>query len=197
VARGDEQLSTGRARRPADSIPGVGPVPRSAERLAVRIGHAVGERLDRAVLHRHRNELRHAGWEHALDATSASFVRDGADPRPGNAVEVLIDGVEALPRIAEELSRAQSHVHMTGWFISPDLQLTREDEPVIVRNLLAELAERIDVPVLLWQGAPVPAFRPSRGDVRNVRENLVRHTRIKSASTGAPASGIRTTRRRS
>ena len=189
MARGDEQLSTGRAKRPADSIPGAGPVPKSVERLGIKIGHAVGERLDRAVLHRHRDELRDAGWEHALDATTASFVRDGADPRPGNAVEVLIDGVEALPRIAEELSRAQSHVHLTGWFISPDLQLTREEEPVIVRNLLAELAERIDVRVLLWQGAPVPAFRPSRGDVRNVRENLVRHTRIKSAVDGR--TGIR------
>ena len=108
MARGDEQLSAGRARRPADSIPGVGPVPRSAERLGVKIGHAVGERLDRAVLHRHRHELRDAGWEHALDETTASFVRGGAEPRPGNAVEVLIDGVEALPRIAEELSR-RSH----------------------------------------------------------------------------------------
>ena len=35
-----------------------------------------------------------------------------------------------------------------------------------MRTLLAELAERIDVRVLLWKGAPVPAFRPSRGDVR-------------------------------
>ena len=55
---------------------------------------------------------------------------------------------------------------------------------MIVRNLLAELAEKIDVRVLLWQGAPVPAFRPSRGDVRRARENLVRHTRIRSAVDG-------------
>ena len=73
---------------------------------------------------------------------------------------------------------------MTGWFISPDLQLTREEEPVIVRNLLAELAERIDVRRAPLGGAPVPPFRPSRGDVRNVRENLVRHTRIRSAVDG-------------
>ena len=53
-----------------------------------------------------------------------------------------------------------------------------------MRNLLAELAEKIDVRVLLWQGAPVPAFRPSRGDVRRARENLVRHTRIRSAVDG-------------
>jgi len=181
VAKGDEKLSTGRAKRPADAVPGHAPVPKVTERLGVRVGHALGERLDRAVLHRHRGELRDAGWEHALDGSSASFVRDAADPRPGNAVEVLIDGAEALPRIADELARAQSHVHMTGWFLSPELQLTREAEPVVVRNLLAELAERIDVRVLLWEGAPVPAFRPSRGDVRRVRENLVRHTRVKSA----------------
>jgi phosphatidylserine/phosphatidylglycerophosphate/cardiolipin synthase-like enzyme len=181
VAPGDEDISTGRAKRPADAVPGQAPVPRTAERLGVKVGHALGERLDRAVRDRHREELRRAGWEHALDASTASFVRDGADPRPGNAVEVLIDGAEALPRIAEELFRARSHVHLTGWFLSPELQLTREEEPVVVRNLLAELAERIDVRVLLWAGAPLPAFRPSRGDVRNAVEDLVRHTRIKSA----------------
>jgi phosphatidylserine/phosphatidylglycerophosphate/cardiolipin synthase-like enzyme len=185
VAKGDEKLSTGRAKRPAAAVPGQAPIPRTAERLGVRIGQAFGERLDRAARHRHRDELRTAGWEHALDASDAAFVRGGADPRAGNAVEVLIDGAEALPRIAEELSRAQSHVHLTGWFISPELQLTREEEPVIVRNLLAELAERVDVRVLLWQGAPVPAFRPSRGDVRRVRENLVRHTRIRSSVDGS------------
>ena len=184
MANGDEKLSTGRATQPPDAVPGQAPVPRVTERLGVRVGHALGERLDRAVLDRHRDELRAAGWAHALDVTAASFVRDGADPRPGNKAEVLIDGAEALPRIAEELARAESHVHLTGWFISPELQLTREEEPVIVRNLLAELADRIDVRVLLWQGAPVPAFRPSRADVRRVRENLVRHTRIKSAVDG-------------
>jgi phosphatidylserine/phosphatidylglycerophosphate/cardiolipin synthase-like enzyme len=181
---GNEELSSGRAKRPADAVPGQGPVPRATERLGVRIGHALGDRLDRAVRDRHRDELRAAGWEHALDASAASFVRDGPDPRAGNAVEVLIDGAEALPRIAEELTRAESHVHLTGWFVSPELQLTREEEPVVVRNLLAELSERIDVRVLLWQGAPVPAFRPSRGDVRRVRENLVRHTRVESAVDG-------------
>ena len=184
MAQGDEDISTGRTERPADAVPGQAPVPRTAERLGVWVGHALGDRLDRTVRHRHRDELRHVGWEHALDATTASFVREGADPRPGNAVEVLIDGAEALPRIAQELSGARSHVHLTGWFLSPELQLTREEEPVVVRNLLAELAERIDVRVLLWQGAPVPAFRPSRADVRNAVEDLVRHTRIKAAVDG-------------
>ena len=35
--------------------------------------------------------------------------------------------------------------------------------------------------VLLWKGAPIPAFRPSRGDVREMEQTLTRHTKIKSA----------------
>lgn len=36
-------------------------------------------------------------------------------PRAGGALELLIDGGEALPRIAEVLSGARSHVHIAGW----------------------------------------------------------------------------------
>jgi phosphatidylserine/phosphatidylglycerophosphate/cardiolipin synthase-like enzyme len=101
--------------------------------------------------------------------------------RPGNAVDVLIDGAQALPVIAEELRGARSHVHLTGWHFTPDFALTRDGEPLVLRNLLAELAERLDVRVLVWAGAPIPLFRPSRGDVRKMREQLVEHTKIKCA----------------
>ena len=50
-----------------------------------------------------------------------------------------------------------------------------------MRTLLARLAERIDVRVLLWKGAPIPVFRPSRGDVREVQQKLTRHTKIQCA----------------
>jgi len=94
---------------------------------------------------------------------------------------VLIDGSEALPRMAQDIAAAMSHVHLTGWFLSPELALSREEEPLVVRTLLAELAERIDVRVLLWKGAPVPAFRPSRKDVREMEQTLTRHSKIKTA----------------
>jgi phosphatidylserine/phosphatidylglycerophosphate/cardiolipin synthase-like enzyme len=108
-------------------------------------------------------------------------VRGTAPPREGNALEVLVDGSEALPRMARDMAAATSHVHMTGWFLSPELALSREEEPLVVRTLLAELAERIDVRVLLWRGAPLPAFRPSRGDVREMEQTLTRQTKIKTA----------------
>ncbi len=128
---------------------------------------------------RHRRRLRAVGWEHALDATGRGYSESGAPPRAGNDLEVLIDGSTALPAMAEELQRAQSHVHLTGWYLSPHLQLTRGDDPVVVRNLLADLAERVDVRVLLWGGAPVRLFRPSRSDVRQVRDELCRETKVK------------------
>jgi phosphatidylserine/phosphatidylglycerophosphate/cardiolipin synthase-like enzyme len=47
-----------------------------------------------------------------------------------------------------------------------------------LRDLLGELAERIEVRVLLWAGAPVPVFTPDRAAVRRVRDELVRGTRV-------------------
>ena len=70
--------------------------------------------------------------------------------RQGNSLELLVDGAQALPRIAGALEEARSHVHLTGWYFSPDFALAREGEPTILRNLLARLAERIDVRV--WCG---------------------------------------------
>ena len=101
--------------------------------------------------------------------------------RPGNAVQVLIDGEEALPAIAEELRQARSHVHLTGWHFSPGFVLERTGEEVILRNLLADLAERLDVRVLIWAGAPLPLFRPSRREMRQIRDDLTAHTKIECA----------------
>jgi phosphatidylserine/phosphatidylglycerophosphate/cardiolipin synthase-like enzyme len=103
---------------------------------------------------------------------------NGPPPRPGNDVGILIDGAQALPAIADELARAESHVHLTGWCFSPELDLTRARPPTVLRNLLAELAERVDVRMLAWAGAPLPFFRPSRSQVRAVRARLVRGSRI-------------------
>src|SRR5207244_637495 len=144
----------------------------------MQLDDRVGDAIERAVRAHHRRRLRRIGWEHALDAIGPAWARGEPPPRAGNAVEVLIDGAEALPRIAEELRRARSHVHLAGWHVTPTFRLgpSPDDE---LRAILAELAERIPVRVLVWAGAPLPLFRPSRGDVRAVREALERGTRIR------------------
>jgi phosphatidylserine/phosphatidylglycerophosphate/cardiolipin synthase-like enzyme len=87
---------------------------------------------------------------------------------------VLVDGQAALERIVEDVGAARSHVHVTGWFISPDFVLCGGEDAVIVRDLLAAAARHADVRVLLWAGAPLPVFRPARRLVRSVRDELRR-----------------------
>ena len=101
--------------------------------------------------------------------------------RPGNAVDVLIDGEQALPAIAEELRRARWHVHLAGWHFSPGFALERDGKQVVLRDLLADLAEHLDVRVLAWAGAPLPLFRPSRREMRKIREELSTATKIECA----------------
>jgi phosphatidylserine/phosphatidylglycerophosphate/cardiolipin synthase-like enzyme len=183
--RPDDRLAaTRRTDRPADSVAAKLKAPRFLESATVKIGHAFGERIDNAVRSRHRGRLRRVGWEHALDASELRFAEGTFPAREGNAFEVLVDGAEALPAIAAEIARAESSVHLAGWFFSPELHLSREEEPVVVRNLLAELAERIDVRVLSWKGAPIPVFKPSQREVREMLDALSRHTKIQAYADG-------------
>jgi phosphatidylserine/phosphatidylglycerophosphate/cardiolipin synthase-like enzyme len=150
--------------------------------LAFHVDRGLGEALSAAVRRHHRRRLTRLGWERALDAPAGGWASGEPAPRPGNAVEVLVDGAAALPEIARELERAELHVHVAGWHLSPDFALTRGGEPRhVLRNLLAELAERVDVRVLVWAGAPLPLFRPSRREVARVRDDLVGGTRIRCA----------------
>src|ERR1700674_2211340 len=101
----------------------------------------------------------------------------------GDALDVLVDGGEALPCIAEALAGARSHVHIAGWHVTPDFGLTRDDQARRLRDLLGDLAERVEVRVLLWAGAPLPVFTPARAAVRRVREELIRACSVHLIST--------------
>jgi len=138
----------------------------------------VGAAVSAQICAHHERRLGRLGWERALDPGDGAWAEGEPPPRAGNAIEILIDGAEALPAMAKELKTARSHVHVTGWYFSPDFALLRDDEPVILRNLLAELAETVDVRVLVWAGAPLPLFHPSRREVRQMRDALIGGTRI-------------------
>jgi phosphatidylserine/phosphatidylglycerophosphate/cardiolipin synthase-like enzyme len=141
----------------------------------------VGEAVSSQISAHHERRLRRLGWSRALDPADGMWAEGEPPPRAGNAIEILVDGAEALPVIAKELMTARSHVHVTGWYFSPDFALLRDEDPVVLRNLLAELAETVDVRVLVWAGAPLPLFRPSRREVRQMRDELVAGTRIQCA----------------
>ena len=152
-----------------------------AERLLLTADRLVGGGVDRTVRSHHRRRLRRVGWEHALDAPPGGWAGGEPPPRAGNDLSILIDGAAALPAMAAEMRGARSHVHLTGWHVSPDFAMTREGEPVVVRNLLGDLADRADVRVLLWAGAPLPLFRPSRRAVRGVQAALTHRSNVRCA----------------
>jgi phosphatidylserine/phosphatidylglycerophosphate/cardiolipin synthase-like enzyme len=149
--------------------------------LIDRLDRAVGQAAERAVCAHHARRLRRHGWAHALDPSAGPFCDGDPPPRDGCSLEVLVDGEEALPAIADAVRGARAHVLMAGWHAMADFALDRGHAPTALRALLAETAERVPVRVLLWAGAPVPVFTPSRAAVRRAREELVGGTRIQCA----------------
>jgi phosphatidylserine/phosphatidylglycerophosphate/cardiolipin synthase-like enzyme len=144
-----------------------------------RLDAAIGDGLERAMVHHHMRRLRRHGRMDALAPSSPGlWARTAPPPREGNAFEVLIDGADALPQMAEAIRGARRHVHVCSWNLQPDFEPVREGRRWPVRELLADAAERVPVRVLVWAGAPVPVFKPRRGDVEKAREALVRGTKI-------------------
>src|SRR6476661_4750580 len=139
-----------------------------------RIDAWVGQTVELAIGAHHRRRLRRCGRLEQLDPPSDSLWAAGdSPPREGNTLDVLIDGQQALPSIAEALAGARSYVHIAGWHITPEFGLTRDERAVRLRDLLAELAERVDVRVLLWGGSPLPLFSPNRSAARSAQEDLL------------------------
>jgi phosphatidylserine/phosphatidylglycerophosphate/cardiolipin synthase-like enzyme len=155
-----------------------------------RLDTIVGNGIEVAVRAKHARRLRRLGWSHALsppegDTESAdgdrawAWARGEPPPRDGCALEVLIDGADAFAAIADAIENARDHVHVTGWHVAPHFELVRGKRSRSIGQLLAEAAERVDVRVLVWAGAPVPAFHPTRKEVREGIEELRRGTRIR------------------
>jgi phosphatidylserine/phosphatidylglycerophosphate/cardiolipin synthase-like enzyme len=147
-------------------------------KLRKRIDGALGTRVEHMVLAHHRRRLDKIGRLGALDSPAGGWAAGDPPPRQGNRVDFLVDGSEALPAIAEAIEGARSHVWVAGWHFSPEFQLR---DGATVRELFAETAERVEMRVLAWAGAPLPLFHPARREVRELRERLTRGTKISCA----------------
>jgi phosphatidylserine/phosphatidylglycerophosphate/cardiolipin synthase-like enzyme len=148
--------------------------------LFTRLDDVAGDAIERSVCAHHRRRLHKRGHARALDPPPGGWADTGSfAPSAGTKLELLVDGANALPRIADAIASASSYVHLAGWFFSPEFRLGH-DGPRL-RELLEAAAERVDVRVLAWAGAPLPLFHPDRREVRKVRDALVRRTRISMA----------------
>jgi phosphatidylserine/phosphatidylglycerophosphate/cardiolipin synthase-like enzyme len=155
------------------------PEPRNAARLLGRLDDWAGAGIERAVVAHHRRRLRRVGAR-PLDGPAGGWAAGPPPPRDGNAVDVLVDGADALAAIAEAIEHARESVWLAGWFFSPDLRL-RRDDPRTLRELLADTAKRADVRLLVWAGAPLPLFHPDRGEVREMRRAFADGARLTCA----------------
>jgi phosphatidylserine/phosphatidylglycerophosphate/cardiolipin synthase-like enzyme len=149
--------------------------------LAGRMDAVVGDGVDAAVKLKHRRRLHRLGWDHAYDPpVPGVFAAGDPAPRPGCSLEVLVDGANALPVMARAIADAKRFVHVSGWHLAPAFEMVRGQPRGAIGVLLAEMAETIDVRVLVWSGAPVPVFHPTRKEVAEALENLRRDTRIQA-----------------
>src|SRR3954463_11264871 len=94
-----------------------------------RLDAAVGDGLERAMVRHHVRRQRRQGRLGALaPATPGLWAQTAAPPREGNALEVLIDGANALPDMARCVLGAKHHVHVCSWHMQPDFRPVREGE---------------------------------------------------------------------
>ena len=145
-----------------------------------KLDGTIGSGVERLVVSHHRRRLKRQSWERAYDPPDDGLWCAGDPPRrDGNALEILVDGQEALPRLQDEIAAAKHSVLLAGWSFEATFRLSRGGPTL--RELLAEVAERAEVRVLAWAGAPLPLFKPSRASVRDVKEALTKGTRIQMA----------------
>jgi len=149
----------------------------AAASLLNRLDAAIGSGLERSTRAHHGRRLARRGHVRAFDPPPRGWAQSGTfTPRSGSAVEFLVDGADVLPRMVADVGSAESHVHVAGWFFTPGFRMG-EGGPTL-RELLADAAGRVDVRVLAWAGAPLPLFHPDRREVREMRDELTRGTRI-------------------
>jgi phosphatidylserine/phosphatidylglycerophosphate/cardiolipin synthase-like enzyme len=149
--------------------------------LADRFDERIGDSVEYLVRLKHRRRLTRLGWGRLFgDLAPGVFAQGDPPPRAGCELTVLIDGGEALPILADALQSARRSVHITGWHLAPAFELVRDHGGGAIGTLLAELAERIPVRVLVWAGSPVPLFHPTRSEVSAALDQLVRDTRIQA-----------------
>ncbi|MGH7723276.1 MAG: phospholipase D-like domain-containing protein [Candidatus Dormibacteria bacterium] len=145
------------------------------------IDAGVGTLVESVTCRHHARRLARHHWSHALRGTDGAWARGGVAPRDGNRLEVHIDGATALPAMAAAVQNARTSVHIAGWAVSPGFAMERGPTALTLRDLLAAAAQRVDVRVLVWAGAPARLFHPTRAETRRALADLVAGTRIRGA----------------
>lgn len=147
----------------------------------------IGDGLDALIRRHHARRLRRLGWRAVLepDSRRGDWWSTRAEVRTGSSLEVLVDGSTALPAMASAIRGARHSVHIAGWHASPDFVLDRQPADggglIVLRDLLADVATRVPVRLLLWAGPPLPVFKPTRKTVVAVQAEFMRASQVQCA----------------
>src|SRR4051812_2288992 len=148
------------------------------------VDRGLGRAIERSMALHHAWRLRRLGRLEALRPPDdgSPWAREAPPAREGCTLDVLVDGAEVLPAIAEAIRGARRSVRVAGGSVSALVGLGRGEPRVVLRELRADAVRRgVDVRVLLWAGAPLKAFTPSRAAVREACAELGRGTGIRVA----------------
>src|SRR4029079_16692434 len=100
----------------------------NADRLA-------GGLIEGAMAVHHPRRLRHIGHAARIDPPDDGLWAAGdPPPRAGNALEILVDGAQALPEIARAIRGARRHVHIARWSITPHFASPRAPRAAVRRR---------------------------------------------------------------
>ena len=161
------------------------------------VRYAVGSRRASAALRDYTGSRRRRGyreWGRFPDgqadetqwwAREPQWFPAGTPPRENTKVIVHVDGQETFRAAWQAIREAKHSVWLADWAMSADMALVRgKDRTAIapipeargdgysVLDLLAEVAGRVDVRVLLWRGSLL--FRPRAGMARRSLKRLRR-----------------------
>src|SRR5579872_1981664 len=94
-------------------------------------------------------------------------------PRRHNRITPLVHGHDYFTDLCHELSRAGQRVTVAGWCLTPSMALLRQETGLrALSDVLAEVAERVDIYVLIWAGAPA-LFKPDRKAAEEAQARLL------------------------
>jgi phosphatidylserine/phosphatidylglycerophosphate/cardiolipin synthase-like enzyme len=148
---------------------------------------AAGRYAGRLVGPLHRRRHRYALHHGALTEATVRLAREswwgddrrwypgGTPPRLHNRVTALVDGAQFFGALCEALRDAQHYVYVAGWCLTPEIPLGRGAEQELVNTRLVELlagvARRRPVRLLLWAGAPA-LFQPTTRHVEAIHQTI-------------------------
>jgi phosphatidylserine/phosphatidylglycerophosphate/cardiolipin synthase-like enzyme len=146
----------------------------------VSLDDALGDAVDRLVQRHHRRRLARIDQSMAVDPHGSElYATTGSPPRDGNAITIHVDGAQALPAIASAIESARHNVLIAGWYAEPEFRLHRGPGAPTLHAMLADVATRVPVRLLLWAGPPAPAFKPTRRMVRAAARGFARGSAVR------------------